>query len=291
VIAEPERHSYSVAPGIESAFRLFRSDAAEAPLVLCLSALGVRAAYYEPLARALAAHGCHALTADLRGLGESSVRPGRGCDFGYRELVEEDLPALFASAARVVGPVPRIVLGHSLGGQLGLLHASAHPGSTTAVALVASGAIDFRGFPFPSNLKILASVHAVRLVSSVLGYFPGSKLGFGGTEARTVMRDWARNGRTGEWRLAGSSRDYEALLASLGLPVLAVSFEEDAYAPRGAVAKLLAKVAGAKVTHWHLGARELGLDSIGHFDWVKKSAPVVARLAPWIRAAAGAPQS
>ena len=71
--------------------------------------------------------------------------------------------------------------------------------------------------------------------------------------------------------------------------MLAVSFEEDGYAPRGAVAKLLSKVSGAKATHWHLGAGDLGLDSIGHFDWVKKCAPVVARLAPWIRAAAGVP--
>ena len=190
-MAEPERHSYSVAPGIESAFRVFRSEAGDAPLVLCLSALGARAAYYEPLARELAARGCHAVTADLRGLGESSVRPGRRCDWGYRELVEEDLPALFSAAERVLGPAPKIVLGHSLGGQLGLLHASAHPGKTAAVALVASGAIDFRGFSFPSNLKILASVQAIRLVSSVLGYFPGTRLGFGGTEARTVMRDSA----------------------------------------------------------------------------------------------------
>jgi predicted alpha/beta hydrolase len=285
LLSDPERHAWTAAPGVESAFRLFRSEAPGAPLVLCLSALGVRAAYYQPLARELAASGFHALTADLRGLGESVVRPSRRCDFGYRELVEEDLPALFSAADRVLGPLPKIVLGHSLGGQLGLLHAGSHPGSTAAIALVAAGSVDYRGFPFPASMKILASVYAIRLVSMVLGYFPGGRLGFAGTEARSVMRDWAHNGLTGRFELAGSTFDYEAAMAQLRIPVLALSFEEDTYAPRGAAARLLAKARAATVTHWHLGARDLGVESIGHFDWVKQSGPVVGRLAPWMRGA------
>ncbi len=72
-----------------------------APVIMCMPAMGVRASYYEPLARALTLSGWNVITADLRGNGESGIRPRRSCDFGYYEMVRYDWPAVVAETRRM----------------------------------------------------------------------------------------------------------------------------------------------------------------------------------------------
>src|SRR5262245_54082521 len=71
-----------------------------APVCLCLPAMGLAARYYLPFAEALAQAlaGTVAL-AELRGQGQSPARARRGARFGYREIVEDDLPALVEALA------------------------------------------------------------------------------------------------------------------------------------------------------------------------------------------------
>lgn len=55
---------------------------------------------------------------DLRGHGTSSVRTGRGVDFGYETMVARDWPASIWVARECCSAGPIVLLGHSLGGQL-----------------------------------------------------------------------------------------------------------------------------------------------------------------------------
>src|SRR3546814_18879264 len=81
-----------------------------------------------------------------RGIGSSDRRAGRRCDWGYRELLHDDLPAGMA-ALRERWPQARCWLGgHSLGGQLSLLFASLHPTEFAGLLLVASGSPYWRRF-------------------------------------------------------------------------------------------------------------------------------------------------
>ena len=94
--------------------------------------MGVKASYYEPLALAFQAGGTSAVTADLRGHGRSAIRAGRRTsngfgDFGYREILDEDLPAFTAAVHERFPGRPIVLLGHSLGGQLACLWASTRP--------------------------------------------------------------------------------------------------------------------------------------------------------------------
>ncbi|MGB0213322.1 MAG: alpha/beta hydrolase, partial [Algiphilus sp.] len=61
--------------------------------VLVLPALGVPARFYGRLAEQLAARGLEVAVLELRGTGESPLTPARHCDFGFRELLDEDIPA------------------------------------------------------------------------------------------------------------------------------------------------------------------------------------------------------
>ena len=91
-------------------------------LILGLPAMGVPASFYARFADALgAATGADVEFADLPGQGERPERARDGADFGYREIVEEDLPDWVARRRAEHPGRPILLLGHSLGGQLALL--------------------------------------------------------------------------------------------------------------------------------------------------------------------------
>src|SRR5487761_1542209 len=66
-------------------------------LLYWLPAMGISARHYLPLAEALAAHGVALAVHEWRGIGSSNRRAGRACDWGYRELLQDDLPAGLAA--------------------------------------------------------------------------------------------------------------------------------------------------------------------------------------------------
>lgn len=264
------------------AFDLTLYPAAQnAPLLLIGPAMGTPARIYAPLAEAFAAQGLNAAVIELRGIGSSSLRAGRGTDFGYRELIEKDWSAaLEALRQRFVGS-PIFLFGHSLGGQMAVLHAAARPSEVGGAVMVAAGSIYHGGWSGAQRLGIFAFTQFAGLLAGLLGYFPGKRVGFGGTEAKTLMQDWARLARSGRFDLSGAGVDYEAALAQLPLPVLGLSFEHDTFAPHQAQKNLLDKLAQARVTHLPLGERDTGA-RLDHYNWIKRPEAVVSRVTQWI---------
>ena len=106
------------ADGVGHTATVFATARADAPVVLCLPAMGAPADYYEPFAQAIAAAElANAVLLDLRGQGRSTARARNGHDFGYREILELDIPAAIARLRKVLGLRPLYAVGHSLGGQ------------------------------------------------------------------------------------------------------------------------------------------------------------------------------
>ena len=89
------------------------NTARPAPLILGLPAMGVPAAFYARFADALAAAtGAVVEFADLPGQGERPERARDGADFGYREIVEQELPAWVACRRAEHPGRPIVLLGH-----------------------------------------------------------------------------------------------------------------------------------------------------------------------------------
>ncbi len=198
-------------------------------------------------------------------------------DFGYHAMVAFDWPAVVEKVKSLFPGAPVFLLGHSLGGQLSALYLAANPGAAAGLILVAAPSVHYRGWDLPLNLGVLAGTQAACMIASVLGYFPGKKIGFGGTEARGVICDWARQARTGRYRPSQGNLDYEGLLRELEIPVLAFSFEGDFLSPEKAAENLLAKMRRARVTRVHLSGEDLD-----HFRWVQNSAPVIEKIKEWL---------
>jgi predicted alpha/beta hydrolase len=263
--------------------RGLRAEPDDAPAILIVPAMGTASWFYVPLARALNAAGLTALTVDWRGHGESTPKVSRASVFGYREIVDDDLTAVVASAGRLFPSAPLVILGHSLGGQLSLLHLARHRPDVRAVVLVASGSAYHGGFGGLIGLRNLVCAQAFALSARVLGYWPGHRVGFGGRESRGVMRDWAHQVRTGRYEPAGDPFDYETALGEVRVPILAVDVEGDTLAPPRTVSHLLGKLPGARVTRWSYTRSAAGGKPLDHFRWVRYQQGLVPEMTAWIK--------
>jgi predicted alpha/beta hydrolase len=272
---------YCAQDGARASFRLFAADDPGAPVVICLPAMGVRGRYYSDFAQMLSRSGFHVLTSDLRGNDSSSVRASRHCDFGYEEIINRDCPALFDAARQRFPANERLLLGHSLGGQLGALYLSAHPDAARALILIAAGNVYYRGWSGLRRWRVLGTALLLRTLGALLGYVPAGKIGFAGNEARTVVIDWSNNCFSGRYVLANSNHDYEESLKRLAKPVLAISFELDQLAPPRSVEYLLGKLALSSVTRRYFVADDEALARAGHFDWAKRAGAVVGAIRHW----------
>ncbi len=72
--------------------------AADKPVVTLLPALGVAARFYDKLATTLAESGLNVAVMEQRGQGDSALRPTRRHNWGFAEVLDNDLPALLAWA-------------------------------------------------------------------------------------------------------------------------------------------------------------------------------------------------
>jgi len=267
------------ADGHRFGMRVFAAET-NGPVVLFSPAMGVRAEKYARLGEAFADAGVTFCAIDLRGHGTSSVRAARRCDYGYREMVEVDLPAALAAVKARFPSRAVYLMGHSLGGQMSCLFAAAHPDSVDGVILTAACSVYYRNYHIRLRFRFLLTVMGT--IVSLFGYFPGDRLRFARREGATVMRDWAYQGRTGRYRIIGSARDYEALLGAVPVPVLAVSMVGDLFAPPAAVDHLCAKLRRATVTREHLRIGDPSPGSAPHFTWLKHPVPIVAAVKDWL---------
>ncbi|RKN45537.1 alpha/beta fold hydrolase [Micromonospora endolithica] len=247
----------------------------DAPVVLIVPAMGVRARYYRPFAAALRDAGLAVAVADLRGTGESTPTPSRGCRYGYAELVD-DIGAVLAALKPLRDGRRTILLGHSLGGQASVLHLALREGhDVDGLALVAVGLPWWRRYPGLRGYGVLPYTQGIAAVSRLLGVWPG--WGFGGRQARGVIRDWAHTARTGRFpRLDGV--DTEAAVRRIRTPVLAVSVDHDQYTPHATLDHLCAKLVAAPVAREHYTEAQSGA-RMDHFTWVRAGAPLARRVA------------
>jgi predicted alpha/beta hydrolase len=248
--------------------------------------MGVAAGFYTPFVHRLEqAFAATVWTLELPGQGASPLRAASGDDFGYREVVETFIPEAVQRAAAQHPGRPLILVGHSLGGQLALLAAAELRHVVHGLVLIATGTAHWRTWPKASRWRAALAVHAIRLVASVLPWYPGEHLGFGGNQPRRFMRDWSFNACRGGYRLEGSARSPAVLaraLADIRLPVLALSLRDDPIAPPGALADLLANVPNADVTRDAFDGVISDAPWRRHFSWVRQPAGVDECVAKWL---------
>ncbi|NLU78871.1 alpha/beta fold hydrolase [Micromonospora sp. HNM0581] len=246
----------------------------DAPVVLVVPAMGVPARYYRHFAVEMRAVGLAVAVADLRGTGESTPRPSRSCRYGYAELATDIGTVLTALKPRLAGR-RSLLLGHSLGGQAAVLHLALHrEHEVDGLALVAVGIPYWRDFTGLRRYGVLPYARGIAATTRLLGVWPG--WGFGGRQARGVIRDWAHTARTGCFPPI-DGLDAEAAVGRIRTPVLAISVDGDQYTPHPTLDRLCAKLTSARVERERFSPPPG--TTVDHFTWARAADPFAARVA------------
>ncbi|MCT1711698.1 alpha/beta fold hydrolase [Dietzia cinnamea] len=246
------------------------------PSVLVLPGIAVGARYYLPLARALAAEGVDVAITELRGQGDSTYRIGRrSAPAGYHESAAEDVPLALDAMDRRLGRRPVILLGHSMGAQIGVYHLARHDPRVAGLVAVAAQSPFHRGFPGPVGRKLRAGSVILPALGWLSGHVPGQFFGAKGRIPADRIRDWARLAAAGVMQPARADLDYPAGLSRVTVPALAVVIADDPLAPASAARNLLAMLPSARTT------LELEPEALGHNSWARRPAEVVARVLAW----------
>lgn len=264
----------TLSDGATAEARLFRAPG-DAPALLVLPAMGVNARAYDRLGEELAGQGVTAMVLEHRGGGTSSVRPKRGVDFGYLELLDDAVLHLDELAKH--SPRPVSLLGHSLGGQLATLGLSRWHRPGAKLVVIAAGTVHYTAWRGLESFGVFVGTQLAGTVARGLGYFPGHRLGFGGLQGRTLIVDWARAAKTGHFG------DIEHELHRHAPDVLAIHVEGDTMAPRAATEGLLAKVPGAKTKWVQLSPPAQPGKMNAHFRWLKDPSGVAREVAAFLK--------
>ncbi|BEK92560.1 alpha/beta fold hydrolase [Nocardia seriolae] len=243
--------------------------------------LGVPGEFYSLFGKPLADRGFDVALLEIRGNGAAPPpracrpKPGAASQYGYQELVAVDFPAMFEAVRERFPDSTPYLLGHSMGGQLGVMYASRIRGRLGGLILVASGTPHRRGY---SGLAALGST-ALSLTANLAGFWPGDTVTAGGfgRQSKLLIADWARLARTGRFQPAGADIDYEERIGRLKLPVLSITMTGDELTPRGSARQLLAKLPNADSTIWH------NPDPLGHNGWISDPASTLDRVEKWLR--------
>lgn len=244
-------------------------------------AMGTKARFYAPLARAFAEQGYHVMVHELRGNGISPLRASRRCDFGYGDLLQ-DLHYLIHDVKSRFGDLPIILGGHSLGGQLSLLYSVQHPQNIAQILLVACGTPHWSGFRGGMRWLLKVMPHLFTGSAALAGYFPGDRWGFGGVQGKTLINEWGSLAKTNQFLVIGDSRNYELEVASIPLPIKVFCFPSDPFAPEPAVNKIIEKLPQEKVQRYCLNNNDIGFKA-DHFNWVKHTEELMPRFLDALR--------
>lgn len=245
--------------------------------LLWLPALGVAARHYLPLAEALAARGIAVYLHEWRGNGSSSLRANRENDWGYRQVLTQDLPASHAALRAHAPATPHYIGGHSLGGQLAACYLGLQPEAFQHLWLVGSGTPYWHTFPGPRRYALPLFYRFANWISQRRGALPGRRMGFGGDEARSLIRDWSRVGLSGRYAAAGLETDLELAMSHVKVQAKGVVLDDDWLAPTSSLQALLDKLPRSRTRMVSLDAKALAA-AADHFAWMKHPQAVVEAL-------------
>jgi predicted alpha/beta hydrolase len=259
-------------PPFEIPIAWFPAGDARAVIVL-VPAMGTSASYYRPFAEFCTSRAFSVLLAELPGSGASRPRPSRRVDYGYRDLVSGYLPLLVEQARGRCGNKPLVLLGHSLGGHVGVLATLQAEVVVDALVTLAAGNIHYRNWVNKGAGKVRYFAWLVTALSYLFGQVPGQYLGLGSPQPRTLMREWAAIIRSGSF-----SHIADALPAAAPMPALAIGFEGDFMAPSKSVASLAHTLRG------DMDWLPVTWPGNAHASWARHPEPTLSVIEKWLAA-------
>ncbi|MFN8354846.1 MAG: alpha/beta fold hydrolase [Spirosomataceae bacterium] len=242
--------------------KVYRSTTLSSKVVLICSATGVKQQYYEAFSIWLSTQGYTAITFDYQGFGLSLNGSINASKVTALQTGQHDLETVIQYIQREFRPQHLFLIGHSIGGQIIGLPASAP--DISGVLLVAAQSGYWRLWPLRSQPRMWLTWHVLMpLLVRLFGYFPGNFFNMENLPKGFAL-EWAKWCRSPRYLFDHVPHATESF-ARIKTRLVSYSFSDDNYAPQAAVDWLTQQYTNAIVTRKHLRLQEVGLTKIGHF--------------------------
>lgn len=263
---EAEKVGIICRDGVRLGGHIWRSSARHGDdIVIINTATAVLARYYHRYARFLASHGFTVLTYDYRGIGLSCPSSLKGCAYRWHDWGELDFDAALVFMRGRYPDRAMIVVGHSIGGFLPGLAATA----TRIDRLLTVGAQYAWWWDYaPAHrARLFCKWHvAMPVLSALYGYFPGRRLGWLEDLPAGVAYEWAFRGPRFERSHPQAARaGLLARMAGVTAPILAVTTTDDEFGTLPAIRRALRYYTNTERLLAVLNPSDYGCSAIGHF--------------------------
>ncbi|MCU0385923.1 MAG: alpha/beta hydrolase [Flavihumibacter sp.] len=248
--------------GNKLAATLYKSTSRNQLLIIA-SATGVKQQFYRKFAEYISANGITVITFDYAGIGQSLKQPIRTVKASAADWGRNDLEAVLQYAKENHPGTRLSMLGHSIGGQLiGLAPSST---SIDKLILVAAQSGYWKWWKGTDRIKMWLNWHLLfPTLTSLFGYMPTKKISGMENLPINVARQWSSWGRKENY-LFDDIPDEHQHFDKISARLLAISIDNDFYAPSDSVDWLIEKYSIAAVCKVHLDPKDFHVTSIGHF--------------------------
>lgn len=266
---------------------------AEKGTVIVNPATGVLAKYYHRYARFLTQRGLAVVTYDYRGIGLSKPDRVPGNAIRWRDWGELDFDAAVAWVRRRDPDGLLAVVGHSIGGFL--LGFAPQARRIDRILTVGAQYAYWRDYARHKRMQLFLKWHVMMpAVTTMVGYFPGRRLGWLEDLPAGVAHEWSF--RRARMEASYPHHERSTILerfAAVHAPILAVAMTDDEFGTPEAILRGLSYYKGSERRQVMLAPTDLGFDAVGHFGlfhdrhrdrfWEASYAWLVEGTSPWPR--------
>jgi len=234
------------------------------------SATGVLQQYYMKFAKFFAEKGFIVYTFDYHGIGKSGypISVLKKNTINLTGWGSTDQAAIIAFAKNENPQNSLTLITHSVGGQI--LGFNTNHQLIDKVILVASQTGYWKDFKGIHKLKMWSFWYVlIPLLTPIFGYFPAKKLGLFENLPKNMVYEWASWGKKKKYMMQFyNQKDY--FFDALKIPVLALSFSKDDFAPKNTVDQLVNHYSNALVEQIHHSPKK-SEKHVRHFGFFKSA--------------------
>ncbi|PRX53766.1 alpha/beta fold hydrolase [Flagellimonas meridianipacifica] len=249
--------------------RLFSPEKDKKGKILIInSATAVGQNLYANYAQFMAENGFHVLTYDYRGIAESRPKKLRGFYTSFTDWGEKDVSSVLVYAKENFPNFPINILGHSIGGTLiGMTPRS----DLIDKAMTIGAQTAFYKDWGKGRLKLYFLWHLVfPLVTDLVGYFPGKKLGLLEDVPKGVVQQWHARRKNPSMIKQLESKGINTYFAKYKRDLLTLAISDDPIGTEPALKRIHVLFENAHRTWETVRPIDINEKEIGHFGFFRR---------------------
>ena len=248
--------------------QIFESGSSSVILIIA-SAMGVKQSFYQGFSEFAEANGISVITFDYSGIGNSlneNIKDNK--DF-LSSWGDRDLEAVIKYSIENFPNHKKVVLGHSIGGQLIGLAPSSVDLDKIILMSAQSGYWGF--WKGVNKVKMFFNWHLLfPILTYFIGYMPSKRFSKMENLPENVAKEWAKWCRNPNY-LFDSFSEEKTFFTKIKCAATSISFDDDFFAPKKSVDWLNQKFQNVTLIRKHFFPNDVNVTKIGHFDLFKSN--------------------